>query len=85
MDSEGMSGLSIMVMATFNDLDILNPVIADDIGLGMHVDSLNSLLNRAIEGLAKFRDRRWERQGIEDDRHDGFRTGFGTGFRGWIW
>jgi hypothetical protein len=44
----------------------------------MHVDSLNSLLNRAIEGLAKFRDRRWERQGIEDDRHDGFRTGFGT-------
>jgi hypothetical protein len=43
----------------------------------MYVDGLDSPLNRAIEGLAKFRGRRLERQGIEDDRHDGF--------GGWIW
>jgi hypothetical protein len=34
VDSKGMSGLSIMIMAAFNDLDIPKPMIADDIGIG---------------------------------------------------
>ena len=33
VDSEGMTGLSIMVMATFNNLDIPKPVIAYGIGI----------------------------------------------------
>jgi hypothetical protein len=35
VDSKDMSGLSIMIMAAFNDLDIPKPMIADDIGIGM--------------------------------------------------
>jgi uncharacterized protein YkvS len=34
VDSEGMAGLSIMIMANFNDLDIPKPAIAYDIGVG---------------------------------------------------
>jgi hypothetical protein len=39
------------------------------LGLGIYINSLNSLLSRAIKGLAKFRDRR-QREGIEIDRHN---------------
>jgi hypothetical protein len=45
---------------------------SEALGLGMYIDSLNSLLSRAIKGLAKFRDRR-QREGIENDRHDEYR------------